>query len=140
MTKTSTSQVLKKGNQWKFTMQGEEIASLAIMTFTLKEKLRKELEKMKYFLPCEDFKRSQVDIPKDEKGLQAYSKERESLRSWAPAVMYMHSEDKKDTAKKMCSDFLALESPDEVFVHKFTEALSDLSEVLTNFKHNAERN
>lgn len=140
MTKTSTSQVLKKGNQWKFTMQGEEIASLGVITFTLKEKLRKELEKMKYFLPCEDFKRSQVDIPKDEKGLQAYSKERESLRTWGPAVMYMHSEDKRDVAKKMCSDFLALESPDEVFVHKFTEVLSEFSEILTNFKHNAEKN
>ena len=52
------AEVVKKGNKWVFKKQGEEIASLGIITFPFKEKLLKELKRMKYFLPTEDFIRS----------------------------------------------------------------------------------
>jgi hypothetical protein len=143
MTKTlKSAEVVKKGNQWQFLKQGEVIASLGVITFSLKEKLRKDLGKMKYFLPCEDFKRSQTDPPKsgDEKEIQRYNTERQALMTWAPTVMYMHTEDKKDIARKMCSDYLRTETPDEVFVDKFHDILGEFSEILTNFKQYAEKN
>jgi hypothetical protein len=95
---------------------------------------------MKYFLPTEDFIRSQIQIPVDEAGLLDYSNERDALKTWGPAIMYMKAEDKKAVARNMCADFLGVETPDEVFVHKFSEILSEFSEILTNFKQNAERN
>lgn len=134
------AEVVKKGNKWVFKKQGEEIASLGIITFPFKEKLLKELKRMKYFLPTEDFIRSQIQIPVDEAGLLDYSNERDALKTWGPAIMYMKAEDKKAVARNMCADFLGVETPDEVFVHKFSEILSEFSEILTNFKQNAEKN
>lgn len=141
MTKTlKSAEVVKKGNQWQFLKQGEVIASLGVITFSLKEKLLKELKRMKYFLPTEDFIRSQIQIPVDEAGLLDYSNERDALKTWGPAIMYMKAEDKKVVARNMCADFLGVETPDEVFVDKFHDILGEFSEILTNFKQYAERN
>ena len=57
-TQTNTAEVIKKGNTYYFMNDGEIVARLGVITYTFRENLRKDLKKMKWYNPREDFKRA----------------------------------------------------------------------------------
>lgn len=141
-TTTAKAEVIKKGNTYHFMMGDETLARLGVMTFTFRNKLTKDLKKMKWYLPKEDFKPSGIEVPKsgDVKGTERFRAERDSLAMWSPVLAYMKADDKEDMAKRICGEFLGMEDVPKPFTSKFTEILEDFSSVLTKFITNADSN
>ena len=48
-TQTNKAEVVKKGSTYYFMNDGEIVARLGVITFTFREKLRKDLKKMKWY-------------------------------------------------------------------------------------------
>jgi len=144
MTNTTTqkAEVIKKGNTYHFVINDEVIARLGVMTFTFRNKLKKDLTKMKWFLPKENFKRSELEVPKsgDSKETERFRAERDSLAMWSPVLSYMEAEDKSAVASKFCGEFLGMEEVPKPFVNKMSEILSDFADILTKFRTNADNN
>lgn len=141
-TTTAKAEVIKRGNTYHFMLGDETVARLGVMTFTFREKVRKDLLRMKWYLPKENFKPSGIEVPKsgDVKGTERFRTERDSLAMWSPVLAYMKAEDKNDIAKKICGEFLQMEDVPTPFVTKFTEILNDFSDILTKFTTNADSN
>lgn len=141
-TLTQKAEVIKKGTTYYFMNNDECMARLGVITYTFKEKLRKDLAEMKYYLPKEDFKRSELPVPKsgDVKETDRFRSERDSLAMWGMAMAYIKSEDKKDIVNKICQEYFQMEVVPKVFLDKFTEILEDFNGILIEFKSNAEQN
>ena len=141
-TAPTKAEVIKSGNTYFFMNNGEEVARLGVITFTFRDKLKKQLAKMKWYLPKEDFKRSELEVPKsgDKKGTEAFRMERDSLAMWSPVLAYMKSENKDDVAKIFCGEFMQMEEVPKVFIDKMHSILSDFTEIYSKFISNAEQN
>ena len=130
------AKVIKVDSMYCFTKGGDTLGKLRVVTFTLRNKLKKELKKMKWFIPNKDFQRSDLQLPNAVgKELDKYKQERDAIATWSPVLVYMKSEDKNDVAQKLCSEFLQVENADAVHVQKFKEILEEFSEILE--QHNS---
>ena len=136
------SEVIKKGNNYLFMHNEEIVARLGVITFTFREKLRKDLKKMKWYDPKQDFKRTELEVPKsgNDKEVEKFRRERDSLAMWSPVVAYMKADDKDLVAKRFCSEFMRMEDIPKEFVKKMRHILSDFTEILEKHINNANEN
>jgi len=141
-TQTNKAEVVKKGSTYYFMNDGEIVARLGVITFTFREKLRKDLKKMKWYNPKDNFKPTGLEVPKsgDSKETNKFIRERDSLAMWSPVVAYMKSDDKDLMAKRFCMEFMQMEEVPKVFVDKMKVILSDFEEILEKYINNAEKN
>lgn len=141
-TQTNTAEVIKKGNTYYFMNDGEIIARLGVITYTFREKLRKDLKKMKWYNPREDFKKTDLEVPKsgDTKELNKFIRERDSLAMWSPVLAYMKADDKDLVAKRFCSEFMQMEEVPKPFIDKMHHILSDFTEILEKHLNHANEN